>query len=159
MISRHHDVMIDFDFVKAVEQSMDNPLFYIQYAYARISSVFRCFEADNGKIDDQALIDCDKSILTDDAEISLIKALTLWKEQIASAAKAIEPHRIPVYMQHIASLFHALWNKGKSNSKLRFINTTDKEATLAHLSLLKATKNVLDDGFAIMGITPMTEMV
>ena len=159
MISRHHDVMIDFDFVKAVEQSMDNPLFYIQYAYARISSVFRCFETSNGKIEDQELIDCDKSILTDDAEISLIKSLTLWKEQIASAARAIEPHRIPVYMQNIASLFHSLWNKGKSNSKLRFINPDNKEETIARLSLLKATKNVLDDGFAIMGIKPMSEMI
>ena len=158
MISRHHDVMIDFDFVKAVEHSMDNPLFYIQYAYARICSVFRHFEAENGKISEDGFVNCDKSILSDEAEISLMKALAFWKEQVKSTALAIEPHRIPVYMQNIASLFHSLWNKGKSNTELRFIDPTNRNDTVARLSLLMATKSVLDDGFAIMGITPMSEM-
>lgn len=158
MISRHHDVMIDFDFVKAVEQSMDNPLFYIQYAYARICSVFRHFEANNGEIDENELMECDKSILFDEAEISLIKALAFWKEQIKSAAIAIEPHRVPAYMQNIASLFHSLWNKGKTNTSLRFIDEMNRKDTMARLSLLMATKNILEDGFAIIGITPMSEM-
>ncbi len=158
MISRHHDVMIDFDFVKAVEQSMDNPLFYIQYAYARICSVFRHFEAENGKIDKNELMNCDKSILSDEAELSLIKALAFWKEQIKSTAMAIEPHRIPAYMQNIASLFHALWNKGKINTTLRFIDPTNRKDTIARLSLLMATKIILEDGFDIIGITPMSEM-
>lgn len=158
MISRHHDVMIDFDFVKAVEQSMDNPLFYIQYAYARICSVFRYFEAENGKIDKNELMDCDKSMLSDDAELSLIKALVFWKEQIKSAAIAIEPHRVPAYMQNIASLFHALWNKGKINTDLRFIDTANRKCTIARLSILLATKSILEDGFDIIGVTPMSEM-
>ena len=122
MISRHHDVMIDFDFIKAVEQSMENPLFYIQYAYARICSVFRHFEAENG------------------------------------TAIAIEPHRVPAYMQNIASLFHALWNKGKINTNLRFIDTSNRKDTVARLSLLMATKIILEDGFDIIGVTPMSEM-
>ena len=158
MISRHHDVMIDFDFIKAVEQSMDNPLFYIQYAYARICSVFRCFESENGKIDRNELMGCDKSMLSDEAELSLMKALAFWKEQIKSAAIAIEPHRVPAYMQNIASLFHALWNKGKINTNLRFIDTTNRKYTVARLSLLMATKSILDDGFDIIGVTPMSEM-
>ncbi len=158
MISRHHDVMIDFDFVKAVEQSMDNPLFYIQYAYVRICSVFRHFEAENGKIDKNELMDCDKSILSDEAELALMKALAFWKEQIKSAAIAIEPHRVPAYMQNIASLFHALWNKGKLNTNLRFIDTANRKDTVARLSLLMATKNILEDGFDIIGVTPMLEM-
>ena len=158
MISRHHDVMIDFDFIKAVEQSMDNPLFYIQYAYARICSVFRHFEAENGKINEAELMNCEKSILTDEAEIALMKALVFWKEQVKSTALAIEPHRIPVYMQEIAGLFHSLWNKGKTRTTLRFIDSSNMSDTMARLSLLMATRNVLDDGFAIMGITPMTEM-
>ena len=158
MISRHHDVMIDFDFIKAVEQSMENPLFYIQYAYARICSVFRHFEAENGKINESELIECDKSILFDEAELSLIKALAFWKEKIKSTAISIEPHRVPAYMQNIASLFHALWNKGKINTNLRFIDTANRKDTVARLSLLMATKIILEDGFDIIGVTPMSEM-
>ena len=158
MISRHHDVMIDFDFVKAVEQSMDNPLFYIQYAYARICSVFRNYEAENGEIIQDDLLNSDKSILTDEAEISLMKALAFWPDQVKAAAIAIEPHRIPVYMQNIASLFHSLWNKGKINSELRFIDKENRHETISRLSLLMATKKVLEDGFRIIGVTPMMEM-
>ncbi len=158
MISRHHDVMIDFDFVKAVEQSMDNPLFYIQYAYARICSVFRNYEAENGEITRDDLLNSDKSILSDEAEISLMKALAFWPDQVKAAAIAIEPHRIPVYMQNIASLFHSLWNKGKINSELRFIDKENRHETISRLSLLMATKKVLEDGFRIIGVTPMMEM-
>lgn len=158
MISRHHDVMIDFDFVDAVEYSMDNPLFYVQYAYARICSVFRNFESENGKIDKEEFLNCDKSILSDEAEISLIKSIAFWPEQVKSAAIAIEPHRIPNYLQNIASQFHSLWNKGKTNTELRFIDKNNKKDTLARLSLLLATKYVIEDGFKIIGITPMSEM-
>ncbi|MBQ7524627.1 MAG: arginine--tRNA ligase [Alphaproteobacteria bacterium] len=158
MISRHHDVMIDFDFVKAVEHSMDNPLFYIQYAYARICSVFRHFETENGKLDEKELATCDKSSLSDSAELSLIKALAFWTERVKAAALAIEPHRIPTCLQNIAALFHSLWNKGKTNTELRFIDKTNKRDTLARLSLLLATKRIIEDGFDIIGITPMSEM-
>lgn len=158
MVSRHHDVMIDFDFVKAIEQSMDNPLFYIQYAYARICSVFRHFEAENGKVSVEDLDKCDKSVLNNEAETLLIKALVFWPEQVKAAATEIEPHRISGYLQNIASLFHSLWNKGKANSTLRFIDINNKHDTLARLSLLMATKIVLEDGFNIIGITPMAEM-
>ena len=88
----------------------------------------------------------------------LIKALAFWPEQVKSTAIAIEPHRIPSYMQNIASLFHSLWNKGKTETKLRFIDKTNKKDTIARLSLLLATKTVLEDGFRIIGITPMSEM-
>lgn len=158
MISRHHDVMIDFDFVKAVECSMENPIFYIQYAYARISSVFRNYETNFEKIDEAELKNADKSILTDEAEISLMKALAFWPEQVKNTAIAIEPHRIPNYLQEIASNFHSLWNKGKTNAELRFIDVNNKKETLARLALLDATKIILEDGFKIMGITPLSEM-
>lgn len=158
MISRHHDVMIDFDFTKVIEQSMDNPLFYIQYAYARICSVFRNFESNFGKLSRDELLNCDKSSLKDDAEIMLIKHLAIWSEVVKSAAVAIEPHRIPGYLQKVAALFHSLWNKGKLNAELRFIDTSNKEETLARMALLQATKEVIEDGFDIIGITPMSEM-
>ena len=158
MVSRHHDVMIDFDFVKAVEHSMDNPLFYVQYAYARICSVFRNFESENGEINKKELLDCDKSVLSDESEISLIKSIAFWPEQVKSAAIAIEPHRISNYLQNIAAQFHSLWNKGKTNTELRFIDKDNKKDTIARLSLLLATKYVIEDGFRIIGITPMSEM-
>jgi arginyl-tRNA synthetase len=150
--------MIDFDFAKAIECSLDNPLFYIQYAYARICSVLRHYESAFGKLDEKELLNCDKSNLSDEAEISLIKALAFWPEQVKSAALSLEPHRIPNYMQNIAYSFHALWNKGKSNTELRFIDRENQECTIMRLSLLQATKNVLEDGFEIIGITPMSEM-
>lgn len=158
MISRHQDVMIDFDFAKAIEQSMDNPLFYIQYAYARICSVFRNFESNFGEINKDELLNCDKSSLRDESEISLIKNLTVWPEVVKCAAIAIEPHRIPIYLQKIASLFHSLWNKGKINTELRFVDPNNKKDTLARIALLQATKEVIEDGFNIIGITPMSEM-
>lgn len=158
MISRHHDVTIDFDFVKAVEFSMENPLFYIQYAYARICSVFRNFESNFGHIDQSELLSCSKEVLNDDAEILLIKALSFWPEQIKNTALAIEPHRLPIYLQEIAYLFHSLWNKGKTNSELRFIDPNSKEFSLARLALLSAVKMVIEDGFDLIGIEPMSEM-
>jgi arginyl-tRNA synthetase len=158
MISRHHDVMIDFDFAKAVECSMENPMFYIQYAYARICSVFRNSEAIFGHISTDELISCDKSVLSDSAEISLMKALAFWPEQVRTAAVAIEPHRITNYLQNIAYCFHALWNQGKINTELRFIDKRSRTVTVTRLALLHATRCVLEDGFGIIGVTPLSEM-
>ncbi|MDR1609347.1 MAG: arginine--tRNA ligase [Holosporales bacterium] len=158
MISRHHDVMIDFDFAKVVECTMDNPLFYVQYAYARICSVFRHYESEFGKIDEAELAGCDTACITDDLEMELVKALAYWPEQVKAAAIALEPHRIPKHLQDIAHSFHALWNKGKVNVELRFIDRNDNGSTKARLALLLATKSVIDDGFKIIGVTPMQEM-
>jgi arginyl-tRNA synthetase len=158
MISRHHDVMIDFDFAKVVECSMKNPLFYIQYAYARICSVFRHSETIFGPIDREELASCDKSVITDEAEISLIEALAFWPDAVGAAAVAIEPHRLAKSMREIASCFHFLWNRGKTNTELRFIDKDSRANTVARLSLLEATRCILEDGLNIMGITPLTEM-
>jgi arginyl-tRNA synthetase len=158
MISRHHDSIIDFDFVKTVEYSMDNPLFYIQYAYARICSVFRHYESIFGKLTEKELINCSKAELSDEAEVKLLQNLRLWPERVKSAAIALEPHRLAIYLRDIAHLFHILWNKGKTNAELRFISTDNKNETIVRLSLLQATKIILEDGFKLIGITPMAEM-
>ncbi len=158
MISRHHDVMIDFDFVKVVECSMDNPIFYIQYAYARICSVFRNVEKVYPGITKDDIVNCDKSYLNDEAELKMIQVLSLWPKQVAGAALALEPHRIPHYLYNIASVFHALWNKGKINTFLRFIDCKNKALTTARLSLLEAARIVLKDGLELIGITPLEEM-
>lgn len=158
MISRHHDVMIDFDFAKVVECTMDNPLFYVQYSYARICSVIRHYESIFGKVDESELATCDVSCIGDELEMNLVKALAYWPEQVKAAAISLEPHRIPKHLSDVAYNFHALWNGGKVNSELRFINREDKEETMARLALLLATKIVIEDGFDIIGITPMSEM-
>jgi arginyl-tRNA synthetase len=158
MISKHHDSVIDFDFAKVVEASMDNPLFYIQYAYARICSVFRHYKTVFDELVDADLMGCDKSVLSDDSEISLLKELSFWPERVTSAAIAIEPHRIVTHLGCVAYRFHALWNKGKSNAELRFISPSNKEETLSRLSLLESTRIVLEDGLNIIGVTPMSEM-
>lgn len=158
MISRDHNVMIDFDFVKVCEYSMENPLFYIQYAYARICSVFKYSLKIWPEINDDMLVECSKCCLTDKAEIDLIKLLCFWPDHVSSAAKSVEPHKIPYYLREIAAKFHALWNAGKLNTALRFIDERDKDSTMARLALLKATASVIEDGFAILGITPMQEM-
>jgi arginyl-tRNA synthetase len=158
MISRHHDVTIDFDFKKVAEHSMDNPIFYIQYAYARISSVFRNATKIFGNISNEELRNSSKSHLQDETEIDLMKNLCFWPEQVASAAVALEPHRIPHYLYNVASLFHSLWNKGKINTILRFIDEKDRSVTMARLALLESTRIVLEDGLKLMGITPLEEM-
>ena len=158
MISRHHDVMIDFDFIKAVEFSMENPIFYIQYAYARICSVFRNAMKVFPDITTEEIRNCDKSVVIDKSETDLIKILSIWPGYVVSAAKALEPHRIPSFLYQLASAFHSLWNKGKTDLTLRFIDENDKNKTLARLSLLEATKIVIADGFEIIGVSPMEEM-
>ena len=159
MVSRHHDVMIDFDFKKAIEFSVNNPLFYIQYAHARICSIFRNFESlFNNKVTDEELANADLSLLTDGVEIELIKILTFWKERIKLAAKAIEPHRITAHLHDVAAQFHSLWNKGKTNEHLRFIKKDDINITFARLALLRATQIIISDGLTILGVTPMDEM-
>jgi arginyl-tRNA synthetase len=158
MVSRHHDVMIDFDFQKVVEMSMENPIFYIQYAYARICSVFRHANSIFGEFDKKELLSCDKSSLTDAAEINLIRRLCFWPDNVIKAAKAIEPHRIPYHLHDIAHLFHSLWNRGNVKEELRFLNKNDKKGSFARLSLLESTRIVLEDGLSLIGITPLEEM-
>jgi arginyl-tRNA synthetase len=158
MISKHHDSVIDFDFARVVEASMENPLFYVQYAYARICSVFKHYATVFGGASEADLAGCDKGSLTDEAEISLLKELSFWPDRVMAAAMAVEPHRLTTHLNCIAQRFHSLWNKGKSNAELRFVSPQNREETLARLSLLDATRIVLEDGLEIIGITPMSEM-
>jgi arginyl-tRNA synthetase len=158
MISRHHNSVIDFDFQKVIECTMDNPLFYIQYAYARICSVFRRYEEVFGAITDQELIHSDRKMLSDKSEFALMKVLSFWPECVKASAIAVEPHRIPCYLREIAHSFHSLWNAGKVNTELRFVSPDDKPGTISRMSLLMATRIVLEDGLKLIGVTPMTVM-
>lgn len=151
MVSRHQDMPIDFDFVKVVEQSKDNPIFYIQYAHARIHSVLRLAGI-------ESLENANLSYLSDPAELSLIKKIAEYPRQLDIAAKCLEPHRICSYLYDVASLFHSLWNMGKENRTLRFIDENDTESTKARLFLITGVARVLASGLELLGITPLEEM-
>jgi arginyl-tRNA synthetase len=162
MLYRKNDAPLDFDFAKVTEQSKDNPVFYVQYAHARIHSVLRNAEADEAlndfDIKDAALAAADLSCLTDEAELSLIKHMLQYPRMIEAAAEAHEPHRIAFYLFELASSFHALWNKGKDNPSLRFILPDQRDVTLARLALIRATGYVIASGLEVLGVEPIEEM-
>ena len=157
MLTRHHDNSIDFDFAKVVEQNRENPVFYVQYAHARICSVLK-----HGLgIFPDALDDFSKtnvSLLTDASELEMIKLLVSWPRQVEVAAVFREPHRIAYYLHDVAAAFHVLWNKGKDNTHLRFIDPEDRATTIARLVLVKGVATVIASGLELFGITPLQEM-
>lgn len=154
MVSRHHDMEIDFDFKKVQEQSKDNPVFYVQYAYARCSSVLRHGKEVFPEISDTT----DFSILEDESELNMIKSLCVWPKIVESAAIMREPHRIANALVDIASDFHAWWSQGRENTQLRLIVPDNKLLSEARLSLIKAVLYVLASGFNLLGITAREEM-
>jgi arginyl-tRNA synthetase len=160
MIFRKNDAPLDFDLAKVVEQSKDNPVFYVQYAHARCASVFRqAAEAFPGANFSAAQLgQADLSILRDEAEMDLIHRIAQFPRTIEAAAEAHEPHRVAFYLYDLASAFHSLWNKGKDLPQLRFVNLTDEDSTQARLALVHALKGVLASGLAILGVTAPDEM-
>ncbi|MES2252415.1 MAG: arginine--tRNA ligase [Pseudomonadota bacterium] len=158
MVSRHQDMSIDFDFAKVIEQSKDNPIFYIQYAHARIHSVLRHIKSVDSSFSTDTLNDAKLELLTDDAEMSLIKLLSTWPRVIEMAAMTREPHRIANSLYDIAGLFHSLWNKGKDDTTLRFIDANQPELTKARMALIWGVANVLKSGLSLLGITAVEEM-
>ncbi|QFU16276.1 arginine--tRNA ligase [Microvirga thermotolerans] len=160
MLFRKNDATLDFDLAKVVEQSKDNPVFYVQYAHARCASVFRqAREAfPDGDFSPQSLAGADLSVLQDEAEMDLVHRIAQFPRMIEAAAEAHEPHRVAFYLYDVASAFHSLWNKGKDLPQLRFVNQTDKDSTKARLALVHALKGVLAAGLAILGVTAPDEM-
>jgi arginyl-tRNA synthetase len=158
MLTRKNDAPLDFDFDKVLEQSRDNPVFYVQYAHARICSVMRTAAEAGVSPDDAALAEGDLSTLTDPAELSLAKKIAEWPRIVEGAAGAREPHRIAFYLYDLAAEFHSLWNKGKENPAIRFVQEDDKAGTLARLALIRAVAIVISAGLGILGVAPMEEM-
>ncbi len=160
MLTRKNDAQLDFDLARVTEQSRDNPVFYVQYAYARIHSVFR-HSSDlftYGEPTVEILVAAPLERLKDKSELSLIKFMASWPHVVESAALAHEPHRIAFYLCELAAQFHALWNKGKDDASLRFILKDDRELTLARLALIKGVAFVFASGLKIIGVVPMEEM-
>lgn len=160
MLTRKNDSQMEFDLEKALEQSRDNPVFYVQYAHARCRSVLRNalddFTAD--EISPEALAQVSLDRLEDASELELIRAMTGWPRLIEGAAESHEPHRIAYFMDDVATLFHSLWNKGKDDARLRFIDAGDRELTLARLALVQAVAFVIASGLEVFGVTPVEEL-
>ena len=151
MLTRKNDVALDFDFDKALEQSKDNPVFYVQYAHARARSVIRKAEAAGVGV-------ADLSRLGHPAEIALARLLGNWPRQVEQAARTNEPHRIVFYLADLAAEFHALWNRGTDDPALRFVQPDDAQATAAKVALVRATAVVISSGLGILGVRPVDEM-
>jgi arginyl-tRNA synthetase len=160
MLTRKNDAQLDFDLVKVLEQSRDNPVFYVQYAHARAHSVIRhAAEMFAGRdLSGHALANVALARLTDPAEIALIRLMAGWPRLVESAAEAHEPHRVAFYLNDLAAGFHGLWNKGKDDVSLRFLMAEDPELSLARLALVRAVTQVIASGLAVFGVEPVEEM-
>lgn len=158
MLTRKNDAPLDFDFDKVQEQSRDNPVFYVQYAHARVCSVLRRARDAGVDVSDATLARADLSGMTDPAELKLARALAEWPRQVEIAARTNEPHRISFALYEIASDLHALWNKGNDVPSLRFVQEGDSEATHAKIALARACAVVISTGLGILGVAPMEEM-
>ena len=158
MLTRKNDVALDFDFAKVLEQSKDNPVFYVQYANARINSVLRKAQAAGLDVSDAALAQADLTQLSHPAEIDMAQQIAEWPREVEIAAKGNEPHRIAFFLYELASEFHGLWNRGNDDPSLRFIQEGKDATTCAKIALARATGVVISSGLAILGVTPAREM-
>ena len=160
MLYRKNDATLDFDFAKVTEQSKDNPVFYVQYAHARVHSVLRIAQEALPGLGDSPndFLGSDFSLLNDDSELRLIKQMSGFPRAVEMAAQSHEPHRIAFYLYELASEFHALWNKGKEDETLRFVVSDNPDLTKARLGLILAVALTIAVGLGILGVKPVKEM-
>ena len=158
MLTRKNDAELDFDFQKVLEQSRENPVFYVQYAHARIKSVIRKAEKLNIDIAERALSEANLSSLTHASELGLIKKIAEWPRLIEVAARLYEPHRVAFYLFDLSSQLHAHWSKGSDDQSLRFLNTDDLTITQSKIALARAVSIVISSGLAILGVEPAEKM-
>ncbi len=160
MLTRSSDQTLEFDFAKVVEQSKDNPVFYVQYAHARCHSVLRNAKEMFAGLDTAAaaLTGANVARLNSEDELKLVRLMAAWPRHVEQAAEAAEPHRITFYLQELAAEFHAFWNKGRDDNSLRFLHENDKELSMARLALVRSVATVIASGLNVMGVTPLEEL-
>jgi len=160
MLMRKNDAPLDFDLAKVIEQSQDNPVFYVQYAHARVRSVLRQGQAAFPDFDlaPSAFAGADLALLTDDGERDLMRALAQYPRTVLQAAEAHEPHRVAFFAHELATRFHAHWNRGKDLRSLRFVNENNGKLSYARLSLVTAVGLVLASALSILGVSAPEEM-
>ncbi|MCC6305416.1 MAG: arginine--tRNA ligase [Rhodobacteraceae bacterium] len=157
MLTRKNDVALDFDFDRVLEQSKDNPVFYVQYAHARIASLLRKAAEAGMAVTDAALAGADLALLDHESELALARRLAEWPRLVEVAARAHEPHRVAFYLYDLASEFHAHWTRGNEDTRLRFLEG-GAIAAAARIALARAVAVVISAGLAILGVTPAEEM-
>jgi arginyl-tRNA synthetase len=163
MLFRKNDATLDFDLAKVLEQSRDNPVFYVQYGHARAQSVFRNARAAFPDLPadfttPEALPGAPLERLCDPAELALMRRIALYPRIVEAASLAHEPHRIAFYLFELASEFHALWTQGNALPHLRFIIQDDRQITEARLVLIQGVATVLASGLGLLGVTAPNEM-
>jgi arginyl-tRNA synthetase len=164
MLYRKNDAVLDFDLAKVIEQSRDNPVFYVQYGHARGYSVFRNAREVIPELPEETaartafLADAALERLTDPAELNLLRRLAVYPRTVEAAAAAHEPHRIAFYLYDLASEFHALWTRGRDLPYLRFIINNDVQITKARLAMVQGVVTVLASGLAVLGVDAPSEM-
>ncbi|MBL4813169.1 MAG: arginine--tRNA ligase [Rhodobacteraceae bacterium] len=157
MLTRKNDAPLDFDFDKVLEQSKDNPVFYVQYAHARVKSVLRKAAEAGIDVEQATLAKADLSILTHEAELNLARNIASWPRLVEIAARGHEPHRIAFYLYDLAADLHSLWNRGNEDPTLRFLQE-DHATSQAKIALATAVSVVISSGLGILGVTPLDEM-
>jgi arginyl-tRNA synthetase len=158
MLTRKNDAPLDFDFDKVLEQSRENPVFYVQYAHARVCSVLRKAAEAGIDADDALLADADLSARTHEAELTLARKIAEWPRLVEIAARTHEPHRVAFYLYELASDLHSLWNRGHDEPALRFLDESDPVASRSKIALARAAAIVISSGLGILGVTPAEEM-
>ncbi|MCL6283018.1 arginine--tRNA ligase [Ruegeria sp. 2012CJ41-6] len=158
MLTRKNDAPLDFDFDKVLEQSRENPVFYVQYAHARVMSVLRRAAEAGVAADDATLTGADLSKISHEAELTVARKLAEWPRLVEIAARTNEPHRIAFYLYELAGDFHALWNRGNELHELRFLQDGDVATSQSKIALARAVSVVISAGLGILGVTPVQEM-
>ncbi len=158
MLTRKNDATLDFDFARVTEQSKDNPVFYVQYAHARVCSVMRRAQEAGIAVDEATIAAADLTKLNHEAELGLARKIAEWPRLVETAGKANEPHRVAFYLYELASDFHSLWNRGHDDPSLRFLQDGDVTTSQAKIALSRAVAVVISAGLGILGVTPAEEM-
>ena len=159
MLTRKNDAPLDFDLAKVTEQSRDNPVWYVQYAHARICSVQRHAGEAGLPVTRAVLAACDLASLGDPAELGLVRQMAAWPRVLEGAALHHEPHRIAFYLGDLAASFHALWNQGNERPELRFLRPEAPALTCARLAMIAAVQVVLASGLEVIGVRPVEELI
>jgi arginyl-tRNA synthetase len=160
MLTRKSDAQMEFDLDQVLATTRENPVFYVQYAHARCRSVLRAAAEmfPGTQLTDHDLAAASADTLTAEPELALIRRLALWPRTVEAAALAREPHRIAFFLYDLAADFHMLWNRGKDDATLRFLQQNQPVETRARLALVAATAVVIRSGLAVLGVTPVEEM-
>ncbi len=160
MLTRKNDAALDFDLSKVTEQSLDNPVFYVQYAHARACSVARQAKEIDPSLDlgDVSLASAELARLTDSDELGLIKLIAGWPRLVEMAAETHEPHRLAFYLSELAAAFHSLWSRGNKETQLRFIVPGDAALTRARMAMVRGVAIVIASGLQVFGVEPVEEL-